>query len=1089
MLRLFVFGFLLAITALAAEWKETARWRMSAETRQIDYTREQLFVKGLPVWGQESVSVVGETVERYKTSLVSHEDKEPAAEFRLGELEAVAAAKLALEWPDGHVGLVDKWYRADADGLLQPMWRVIVQRELSQLRRVLVDGVTGRVIETLELTNRQSAQRGLAIPSNPIFSGIQDVVLPGLTGSATLTGPNIRVASYYPVAFLNLPESVLTTSQAQLARANAQGNFYYQASDPRFSEVQVYYGAARAAEFIRSLGFSGLNRQFQAIAYFFNAENPYDVNAFFTPTAFNNAGAIVLQVNRLGADTAFDSDIIFHEYGHATVHAIVNSLNSSKMFRAVNEAYADYFAATYFDNPEIGEYFPYLSPSPNILLREEFLRNINNGTRYPDDVKGREHQDSLMFSGALWQTRQALGRVRGDAVAINGLARMSSSNGFYTAASAVVAAARSLYGGAAGDTVQGIFTARGLLSDAARFAELATDTVSGAVRNGSITANRPGGVLLGADDFRITTGARTRGLRVEVEATSRTNPITVYVRFRAPVEIRDGQIIADYVLNGSVAEPGYINSTIGFNSVPEYQIGDYYVVVGNRSGGPLNYAVRLTIEQDPAGQNSFAPPIETGQTATGAVPYNFLNSRQYRVIVPAGATGLEILLEGDRDVDLYVNYGSPVQPGGEGLPLAEGVSNSASGTERLYLTGATIPNLRPGTYYIAVENYDRAGVARFNLRVNFRNDAAYAANIDPVPLGESRNLLLPGSTNSATLLTRQFQVTAQLAWTGLQLEATSNTVVYMLVRRARTVEFANGVPQYDAAVLINNDTQRLTFDANSTPNYLNTTYYVAFLSLSDGGGSLNFRYTPLPLAAGSGPRVNAVVDGASFAGRISPGAWITLVGEQLATTTRLWGGSDFVGGRLPTTIDGVSVTVGGTPAWVYFVSPGQLNVLVPQNLRLGTQDVVVTVNGNRSAAFSVVVQAATPGLFRFDPVGRRYAAAVFASGEYAGPAGLFGAALATRAVRKGEVVQLFATGLGNVNTQDGIIGEALANITSRVRVTIGGQEARVIFAGRTSPGLYQINVEAPVGAATGENEVRVAIDGFTSPGGVFLVVQ
>lgn len=1089
MFQLAVLTAVFGVLAFGAEWREVGRLRMSAESRQVDYTREQLMVKGLPVWGQEVVRVVGDTVERYQTSLVSHEDKEPAAEFRLGDLEAIAAAKKELEWPNARVGLVDKWYRADADGLLQPMWRVVIERDLSQLRRVLVDGTTGRIIETLELTNRQSAQRGNAIPSNPIFSGIQDVVLPGLSGSATLTGPNIRVASYYPVAFLNLPESVLTTSQAQLARANAQGNFYFQASDPRFSEVQVYYGAARAAEFIRSLGFQGLNRQFQAIAYFYNAENPYDVNAFFTPTAFNNAGAIVLQVNKLGADTAFDSDIIFHEYGHATVHAVVNSLNSSKMFRAVNEAYADYTAATYFDNPEIGEFFPYLSPSPNVLLREEFLRNIDNSTRYPDDVKGREHQDSLMFSGALWQMRQALGRVRGDAVALNGLARMSASNGFYTAANAVVSAARSLYGGAAGDTVQGIFTARGLLSDAARFAELATETVSGAVRNGSISANRPGFVLLGADDFKITTGTRTRGLRVEVEAASRTNPITVYVRFRAPVEIRDGVIVADYVLNGSNAEPGYVNSTIGFNSIPEYQIGDYYVVVGNRSGGPLNYGVRLTIEQDPAGQNSFAPAVESGQTATGSVPFNFLNSRQYRVVVPPGTTGMEILLEGDKDVDLYVNFASPVIPGGEGLPLAEGVSNSASGTERLYLTGGTIPNLRPGTYYIAVENYDRASVARFNLRVNFRSDVAYAASLDVVPLGESRNLLLPGSTNSATLLTRQFRVDTQLGWTGLQLEATSNTVVYMLVRRAKTIEFVDGVPQYDAAVLVNSDTKRLTFDANSTPNYLNIAHYVAFLSLSDTGGSLSFRYTPLPLAAGSGPRVNAVVDGASFAGRISPGSWITLVGEQLSATTRVWGGSDFVNGRLPTTIDGVSVTVGGTPAWVYFVSPGQLNVLVPQGLRLGTQDVVVSVNGLRSTAFSVVVQQATPGLFRFDPVGRRYAAAVFASGEFAGPAGLFGAALTTRAVRKGEVVQLFSTGLGNVNTQDGIIGEAVVDMTARVRVTIGGIQARVIFAGRTSPGMYQINVEAPSNAATGENEVRVTIDGFTSPGGVFLVVQ
>jgi uncharacterized protein (TIGR03437 family) len=1060
---------------------------MSAAGREIDYARERLYIRGIPVWGQEAIRT--SDGERFVASLTSHEEKTPPREFGIGEVAAIEAAKAALEWPEARVGLVDRWYKADGDGVLQPVWRVVLERSFSQLRRVLVDGVEGRVLETFELTNRQAAQRGLAIPTNPVFSGIQDVVLPGLSGSATLTGPNIRVASYYPVAFLNQPESVLLTPQAQLARANAQGHFYYQSSDPRFSEVQVYYGAARAADYIRGLGFSGLNRQFDAIAYFFNAENPYDVNAFFTPTAFNNRGAIVLQVNRLGADTAFDSDVIFHEYGHATVHAIVDTFQSSKTFRAVNEAYADYFAASYFDSAAIGEYFPYLSPTPNVLTRQEFLRNIDNNTRYPDDVKGREHQDSLMFSGALWQTRQTLGRQRGDAVAINGLARMSASNGFYTAANAVVSAARSLYGGAIGDTVAGIFTARGLLSDAARFAELAIDTVSGAVRNGSITANRPGGVLLAADDFRITVPSRSRGLRVEAEATSRTNPISVYVRFRAPVEIRDGQIIADYVFAGSGAEPGYVNSTITLNSLPELQMGDYYVVVGNRSGGPLNYGVRLTVEQDPSGQNSFAPALASGQTASGAVPFNFLNSRQFRVEVPPGTTGMEIQLDGDRDVDLYVNFGTQVVPGGEGLPLAEGVSNSPQNSERILLTGGTVPNLRPGTYFIAVENYDRAGVARFSLRVNFRAEAAYAPNIDAVGLGESRSLFLPASTNTATLLSRQFRIDTQLAWTGLQLETSSNSVVTMLVRRARAITFENGIPQFETSTLINNDTQRITFDANSTPPYQPTVYYVAFLSFSETGGSLNFRYTPLPLAAGSGPRVNAVVDGASFAGRISPGSWITIAGENLARTTRLWGGADFVNGRLPTSIDGVGVMVGGVAAWVYYVSPGQLNVLVPQNLRSGTQDVVVTVDGLRSTAFTTVVQAATPGLFRFDPAGRRYAAAVFASGEFAGPAGLFGAALTTRAVRRGEVVQLFATGLGNVNTQDGIVNEALADITSRTRVTIGGLNARIIFAGRTGPGLYQINVEAPSGAAVGENEVRVTVDGFTSPGGVFLVVQ
>ncbi|MDX2266778.1 MAG: pre-peptidase C-terminal domain-containing protein [Bryobacter sp.] len=1069
------------------EWRQTARLRMTSEGKELDYTREQLYVQGIPVWGQEAIRMNNE--DRYFAAPVNREKAVPARGFAIGQLEAIQTAREHLEWPQARVALAERWWVANDLNELEPAWRVVLENGLAQVRRVTVDGGTRGVTETLDLTNRQQGQRGLAIPTNPLFSGVQNVVLPGMRGSQVLTGDTIRVSSYYPVAFLNLPESALTTPETQLARADANGNFFYPPDDPRFSEVQVYFGAARAADYIRGLGFSGLNRRFEAIAYFFNAQNPYDVNAFFTPTAFDGAGAIVLQVNALGADTAFDSDIIFHEYGHATVHAIVNSFQSSQTFRAVNEAFADYFAASYFDSSAIGEYFPYLSPAPNALLRQEYLRNIDNNTVYPDDVRGREHQDSLMFSGALWDIRQAFGRTRGDAIAINGLARMTAAGGFFSSASALVEAARSLYGNITAGVVEGICRDRGLLSDAARFQELSIPTVSGAPRQGSIPANAAGRILLGAEDYRVMVPNRSRGLRIEVEATSRTNPITAYLRFRAPVEIRNGQVVADYVLNGTNPEPGYINAVVNFESTPELQMGDYYLVVGNRSGGPLNYTVRMTVESDPQGQNSFFPVVSPGITVRGNVPTNFLNTRQFRVEVPAGATGMNITLEGQRDVDLYINYANPVQPGGEGLPLAEGISNSASNTERMTITRGTVPNLRPGTYFVAVENYERTGPSAFLLNVTFTSEANYVPSLDVVPLNESRNVFLPASTNTAVLLPRQFRVDTQAAWNGLILEATTDANVVMLVRRAQAVSFANGVPVYDSAQQISRGTGRVEFNANSTPSYVPTVYYVAFLSLAEQGGTLSFRYTPLPLAAGSGPSVAAVVDGASFISRISPGAWVTLTGNNLSRTTRLWGAQDFVGGRLPTTLDGVTVTVGGVPAWVYYISPTQLNVLVPQSLRAGTQEVVVTVDGLRSAAFTVLVEAATPGLFRFDPFDRRYAAAVFASGEFAGPAGLFGTALATRPVKRGEVVQLFATGLGNAGTQDGIAAEPVADLTSRTTVTIGGIPARLVFAGRVGPGLYQINVEAPANAPVGENEVRVFINNAASPGGVYLVVE
>ncbi|MCX6613492.1 MAG: IPT/TIG domain-containing protein [Acidobacteria bacterium] len=571
------------------------------------------------------------------------------------------------------------------------------------------------------------------------------------------------------------------------------------------------------------------------------------------------------------------------------------------------------------------------------------------------------------------------------------------------------------------------------------------------------------------------------GMQVQVEASG---PVRAFIRFRSPVDIDGGNIVSDYF----VGDGRSLNGTVSLSSTPELQAGEYYFNVANTTSTQVEYAIRITLVNDPAGVGASFPVISSGVPVTGSVPSNYLNTRQFRVVVPVGATALDLELSGDQDVDLYVNFGNPVQPGGEGLPLAEGISASASSTERMTLLTSTVPNLRPGTYFVAVQNYSLAATAKFTLRATLRNDAVYAPSQDVVGPSETRNLFLPVSTNTGILLTRQFRIDTQAAWRGLNLRVASNSNLLLLVKRNQPVRFANGVPDADARYVIQNETKTFTLDGGSNPAFQQGSYYVAILSLSERGGTVSFDYTAVLPAAG-GPAIAAVVDGAGFTRQISPGSWITITGTALAASTRIWGGADFIGTALPTQLDGVSVTVGGVPAFVYFISPGQLNVLVPQSLRTGNLDVVVTTRGGRSAVFVVSSVAAVPALFRFDPQGRRYAAAVFVNGAYAGPAGLFGSALATRPANRGEVVQLFATGLGAVGSVDGITNEPLVNITNRVTATLGGVSARVTFAGRVGAGLYQINLEVPVSLGAGDQALRISIAGVQSDAGVFLAVQ
>ena len=110
-------------------------------------------------------------------------------------------------------------------------------------------------------------------------------------------------------------------------------------------------------------------------------------------------------------------------------------------------------------------------------------------------------------------------------------------------------------------------------------------------------------------------------------------------------------------------------------------------------------------------------------------------------------------------------------------------------------------------------------------------------------------------------------------------------------------------------------------------------------------GSSFFRYDLVSNA----PAISAsrgVLNGASFQSGISANSWITINGTNLSSKTDTWNGA-IVNGALPTKLDGVSVTVGGQPAYIEYVSPTQINAIAP-NVAAGSVPVVVT-NANGTA--------------------------------------------------------------------------------------------------------------------------------------------
>ncbi|MGO9256894.1 MAG: IPT/TIG domain-containing protein [Bryobacteraceae bacterium] len=92
---------------------------------------------------------------------------------------------------------------------------------------------------------------------------------------------------------------------------------------------------------------------------------------------------------------------------------------------------------------------------------------------------------------------------------------------------------------------------------------------------------------------------------------------------------------------------------------------------------------------------------------------------------------------------------------------------------------------------------------------------------------------------------------------------------------------------------------------------------------------------------------------------IAPNTWVEIKGQNLSRSgdSRIWQSTDFVNGQMPISLDGVSVTVNGKAAFLYYISPTQVNFLTPPDTMPASVNVVVTNNGSSSQPFLAPAQA------------------------------------------------------------------------------------------------------------------------------------
>src|SRR5260370_21147736 len=198
-----------------------------------------------------------------------------------------------------------------------------------------------------------------------------------------------------------------------------------------------------------------------------------------------------------------------------------------------------------------------------------------------------------------------------------------------------------------------------------------------------------------------------------------------------------------------------------------------------------------------------------------------------------------------------------------------------------------------------------------------------------------------------------------------------------------------------------------------------------------------------------------------------------------------WGGREGGGdGSLPTVLGGVRVKVGSIFAPLLYVSPTQVNFIVPTSLSAGQTHIMLNRGITATPITQITLLEAAPALFEADS---RIAA------EHADGSVISVAAPA----HPSEVINIYGTGMGRTDPPqiDGSVPRLAAPIIrlDELQVLLDGQAVpsqNIWYAGITpgSPGLYQINLLLPaqIGAAP---ELRISMGDQMSQSSLRLPVS
>ncbi len=528
----------------------------------------------------------------------------------------------------------------NTDGLATLVWAVDVSaREPVGAWQVLIDAHDGRIVSS-EPTLHTAF--GTIYPTNPESSELVEVELPGVTGNV------LRNDYAYVNSCSNFDEATWVCHEVESqATADGGGDFHYDPdafgiADP-FAEVQMFWHLDRVAHFFEDefgfrTNFGVEGRAVQGIVNFPLA------NAFYGDADGDGLPEVAFGQGNFVA-FSYDSDVVYHEFGHAVFGTIVDGgserydeIGRLPSSSGLNEGTADLFSMVLNEDPHLGEYAGGAGS----------IRELDDDRHCPTDIYGESHRDGEIWGAFGWNliSDELIGPIPTAHLFFGAIAAWDEEVSWQTASQTILESASALQESGFLSTEQAdriaLHAEEAGMDDCGRIVRMdegarPTQIITSRVRNdGSVSA----GPLYTQFSLDAPEGAVSLSLSVDSLVGQAPPGYTVYVRRGEPV----------------FHELVEVDTPFGPRTRP--QVADYDFEVSGQGVGTV-------IEMDATTD----PPLEPGATVYFAIWSAAAEGAE------PGRYGAEITLAGE--VDIVPVEEAPIADDDDGLAGA-GCSDCAA---------------------------------------------------------------------------------------------------------------------------------------------------------------------------------------------------------------------------------------------------------------------------------------------------------------------------------------------------------------------------------------------------------------------------